>query len=132
MTMRVAREAPYAKFMWPADTYDFNKHLSVALRHLPPDHFASIANRYAMPDRFKRARARNAPKARLPAEEIIEVYHGANPFTVPQIWSQGLRGTNGTAWERVAQVYGVHVPLAYVSKKFSTAAYYPAVGYTGP
>ena len=37
LTMKVSRETPLSKFLWPADDYKFNKHLAVALRHLPPD-----------------------------------------------------------------------------------------------
>ena len=106
-TVRFACESPLAKFSWPSQKVDFNKQLSIALHHLPPAHFITIANRFKMTDEFKRARNCGDVVYEKSPDEYVEVFHGTSPFALPQILSQGIKGSPcGSGWEEIAQVYG--------------------------
>ena len=78
------------------------------------------------------ARTYEGPKWKLPEDHLVQVFHGCNPFTLPQILAEGFRGTLGSGMDEVQNIYGVIAPLAYCATNFTTATQYPEVGWTPP
>ena len=120
VTLRQASMAPGAAFYWPSEKISFQRALSAALNHLPPDCFITIKSSKPVPQRFL-----SGSDPRYLDGSIQELYHGSSVFSAIGIAEQGFKAGLGAGCDSLKAHFGVPVAGVYVAKSWSTASHYP-------
>ena len=123
-TLRQAATGADAAFLWPSERLAVMRSIATALHHLPTGCMISIKNARAIPkiyfDKHDKLKC-----------NVLDLYHGTSPMSLPDIMSAGLKPTLGAGCDALEAHYGIAVPGVYLAKSWSIASTYPIDPTTG-